>query len=94
PAPTASAEDHARIAMAFRMATSRKATEAELEILADLLMFQRAAYATNEEGAAKLIKIGDAPGLDKESEVTASELAAWTALMSALLNLDATIHKG
>ena len=94
PAPTASTEDRARIAKAFRMTTSRKATAPELDILAELLMAQRAAYATDEEGAKKLIAIGAAPGLDEESTVTASELAAWTALMSALLNLDATIHKG
>ena len=92
--PTTSPEDDARIARAFRMCTSRNATSAEMEVLKALLVSQRAAYAGDAEGAAALIKIGDAPGLQEGSSITPQELAAWTALMSALINLDATIHKG
>ena len=65
-----------------------------MEVLKALLVSQRAAYAGDAEGAAALIKIGDAPGLQEGSSITPQELAAWTALMSALINLDATIHKG
>ncbi|MDF1799034.1 MAG: DUF1553 domain-containing protein [Planctomycetota bacterium] len=93
-APTVSATDTARLTAAFRRCTSRPPTAAELELLGGLLAEQRAHYAADPEAAGKLLEIGDAPGLGEDSDLTKPELAAWTAVMSALLNLDATIHRG
>jgi len=90
----ATAVDRVRIERGFRRCTSRPPTLAELDILADLLASQRRAFADDKQGALKLLEVGDAPGLDESSSISAEELAAWTALANALLNLDATIHRG
>ena len=87
----ASEEDAARLALGFRLCTSRTPSEQELAILTSLLEEQRELYADDEESAKALLEVGDAE-VDEEYQVT--ELAAWAQVASALLNLDATIHKG
>lgn len=84
-------DDAARLAFGYRLATSRRAGEAELAVLSKLLAEQRAHYQANAEAAKLLLAVGDAPGDEKVEPV---ERAAWTAVGSALLNLDATLNKG
>jgi hypothetical protein len=80
-----------RLALAFRMATSREATAEEVEILAGLLSAQRAVYEADTEAATKLIEAGDSMLAEGHEP---SALAAWTVVSSAILNLHEAITKG
>ena len=80
------ATDDSRATWSFREVTGRPPTPEQLAILLDLITHQRETFASGSSDAAKLLKVGDSsadPGLDPE------ELAAFTALAQALLNLDA-----
>lgn len=76
--------DESRIAFAFRLATSRAPDEAEQSVLLNLLADARADYSRDESSAQKLLATGlTAPG----KETPAHELAAWTTVARAILNL-------
>lgn len=79
-----------RIAFAFRLATARKPSANETRVLRDLLQQQLANYRSDKNAAAALLKVGDS-AYDKQIEAT--ELAAWTMVASAILNLDEAIIK-
>ncbi|MFO0801652.1 MAG: DUF1553 domain-containing protein [Gemmataceae bacterium] len=87
---TAEKDDASRTAFAFRQATSRSPDDAERAVLLKLVERNRAAYKADAKAAADLLKIGLAP-LPKEYD--AAELAAWTAVCRAILNLSETIHR-
>ncbi|MEW6129734.1 MAG: DUF1553 domain-containing protein [Acidobacteriota bacterium] len=79
-----------RIGFAFRLATSRKPSVNELQILNRLLDEQLQIYKNNKGLTESLLKIGEsAIAIKVEPEV----LAAWTMVASAVLNLDETITK-
>jgi hypothetical protein len=80
-APKATEE---RLTWAFRVCTSRKPTADELAILANLYQSEREHYTVDPDGAAKLA------GASTENT---AELAAWTVVANALLNLDEVITK-
>lgn len=83
-------QDAACIETAFRLATSRKPTEAESSILLarlDQLKFQ---YAAAPEQAKQLLAVGESP---RDPELDAIEHAAYTGLCSLLLNLDEALTK-
>ncbi len=83
-------EEARRLAYGFRLCTSRQPTEREAEVLRQLLEDQRAHYTADPDAAKKLLAVGDA----KVDETTdPAEAAAWAAVGSALLNIDATIHR-
>ena len=82
--------DAERLAFGFRLCTSRAPSEQELAILSRLLEEQRSAYLEDEKGARKLLEVGDA---EADESLDVRELATWAAVASALLNLDATIHR-
>jgi hypothetical protein len=79
-----------RIAYAFRLATARKPTAAESRVLRDLLQQQLATYRGDKKAAMALLKVGESPS---DTRLDAAELAAWTMVASAVLNLDETIVK-
>jgi hypothetical protein len=79
-----------RLAFAFRMATARKPTARELAVLRELLAQQRANYRQDAKTAESLLRIGESP---QDAKLDATELAAWTMVASAILNLDETITK-
>ena len=54
--------------------------------LADL----QAHYRGDEEGARKLIAVGDS---QPDASLAAQELAAWTMLVNQLMNLDEVLNK-
>jgi uncharacterized protein DUF1553 len=81
---------NSRIVYAFRLATSRKPTKAELGLLRSLLNAQISHYRSERESADKMVRIGESK-LDER--IDSRELAAWTIVMSAILNLDETITK-
>jgi hypothetical protein len=77
-----------RLGWIFRTATGRKPTARELPVLQKLLEEQRAAFASDEAAAKKLLAAGEAKN---DPALPATELAAATALAQALLNHDAAV---
>ena len=79
-----------RIALAYRLATARKPAAEELRVLRDLAHTQLAHYRREREAAAKLVRVGES---EFNAKLDVTELAAWTTVASAILNLDETITK-
>lgn len=81
------ANDGDRLEKLFRRCTSREPNESEMKVLSDALAAFRERYRAAPADAEGLLKVGMAPraeGLDK------TELAAWTMVASAGLNLYGT----
>ena len=83
-------QDAKRLAYGFRLCTSRPPTEKETEVLWKLLDDQRAHFKADTKAAKKFLSVGDAK---TDEAIDSAELAAWACVGSALLNLDATIHR-
>lgn len=83
------AADAERITYAFRLATGRVPTPAELTTLSNLLDAERAVRAAEPQAAKEFLGDAELPAKTKPEE-----LAAWYAVAAALLNLDETITKG
>ena len=83
-------DDKLRIARAFRLATARVPAGKEVRVLRELLQRQRAAFARDGRAALALVSVGESP---RDKRVDPSELAAWTMVTSAILNLDETITR-
>ncbi len=79
-----------RIRLAFRLATARQPTSAEMQILLASLEHYLAEYDSDRDAAAKLVSAGEFPRDERFSPV---ELAAYTAICSLVLNLDETMTK-
>jgi hypothetical protein len=86
----APAEPRARVAWAFREALSRRPAEDEVGVLADLYAKHVAKYRVEKESALAAVSVGQAPAA-KDGDV--AELAAWTSVARALLNLHETITR-
>jgi hypothetical protein len=79
-----------RIAYVFRWATSRKPTAQEMRVLRELLHQQLANFRNDRKAADELLRVGESPA---DAKIDRSELAAWTMVASAIMNLDETITK-
>jgi hypothetical protein len=79
--------DAERLAMAFRLATSRRPQPDEVQLLAGLLKQMRHDY----KGDAKDAKA--VAGAESSEGDKAGDLAAWTLVARAILNLDETITR-
>lgn len=77
-------DDSARVARLFRRCTSRTPAEAELKKLIAALGYFRERYKATPDDADGLLKAGAAPLPEKMDK---SELAAWTMIASAVMNL-------
>ncbi len=80
----------ARITWAFARTLARPPTTRELTLLEDFHRKQQARFRDDSEAAQELLGVGDSPipyGLEK------AELAAWTSVGRALLNLHETITR-
>ncbi len=86
----ASATDD-RLILAFRLATARPPTAAELGVLRQVLEKQLARYHADEKAALQLLAVGDSARVER---LAPAELAAWTVVASVILNLDETVTKG
>jgi hypothetical protein len=82
--------DADRLAFAFRRVTARRPTDAEGKVLAAALGKQRAIFAADKDGAAKLLKTGDSP---RNGKLDAAEHAALTVVCLTVLNLDEALNK-
>ena len=85
------AGDRERAAFAFRVVTSRRPTEEELEVVLDLYREQHAAFSQDPDGARGLLGVGDGTHPD---HLDRTELAAWAVVASVLLNLDESMTRG
>jgi hypothetical protein len=74
----------------FESATERPPDKAESALLTQLARKQLAVYSKDPKAAAELLKIGEAP---VDPALKPQELAAWTTVASAVLNLDETVTK-
>jgi hypothetical protein len=79
-----------RIGYAFRLATARKPSAQESSVLRALLDKELAHYRRERNAAQSLLKVGES-AVDQKMDV--AELAAWTVVTSAILNLDETVTK-
>jgi mono/diheme cytochrome c family protein len=83
-------DDDPRLDFAFRLATARHPSKAELTVLRGVLADQRARFAADRDGAAALSSSGLSPRPDGLDPV---EHAAWTAVANVILSLDETITR-
>jgi hypothetical protein len=82
--------DSGRIELGWRTVLGRRPAAEEVGVLAELLARHRRDFAADPSAAAALLAVGRAPlraGVDR------AELAAWTAVARALLNLHAAITR-
>lgn len=80
----------AKITHAFRVAVSRQPTKSEIQLALRLYHQRLTKYQQDAAAAKALLSIGDSP---REAGLNDPELAAWTSVMSVLLNLDEAITK-
>lgn len=78
--------DSGRLAFAYQMAVSRNPDDYEEKLLLDLLKKNRDHYRAHPEEAGPLLKTGQAPVPDSNAE----ELASWTIVARAILNMSET----
>ncbi len=77
-----------RINLIFKRAFSREVMESERKVVQALLESQLNFYEANVEKASELISIGQTPKPAKEElQVTDAELAAWTSVCRAVMNM-------
>ena len=82
--------DDERIALAFQLSLSRLPIAEERRVLSETLHAASDRFRADRAAAEKLLSVGRATsGL----EIAPDELAAWTTVMSLLLNLDEAISK-
>jgi hypothetical protein len=77
-------DDGKRLTLAFRLALTREPAPRERQILTNLLSAQRERYKANPEDAKKLVATGSKPA---PANLEPQELAAWTSITRALLNI-------
>ncbi|MEX2581363.1 MAG: PSD1 and planctomycete cytochrome C domain-containing protein [Verrucomicrobiales bacterium] len=80
----------ARLDKAFRLALSRLPDDEERQALENLLAKTRGEYQSNASAAEELIRVGTAPVPENVDSV---ELASWTAVTRAILNLNETMAR-
>ncbi len=80
-----------RIAFGFRLATARRPSGREVEVLRQVYERQLAAYRKDAAAATKLLSVGESP---RDAKWDAAELAAWAMVGGVILNLDETVTRG
>ncbi len=80
-----------RLNYAFRLALSRLPTIKEAKVLMQTYESQLARYQQEPATAKSLVAVGESRS---DESIGDAELAAWTTLMSLILNLDEAITKG
>ncbi len=79
-----------RVRFAFRLATAREPTQAELKTLLTGLERRLTSFQSNPESAQKLLTVGEKK---PTNSLDPSELAAYSITASVILNLDETVTK-
>ena len=86
----AAKSDEERITLAFREATSRNPDDAERGVLLKLLKASRTRYKGDTKAAQDVVAIGQSP---VAKELVVVELAAWTSVCRAILNLNEVVTR-
>ena len=89
-AETGAAAASRKVEHAFRLATARRPTEVERNMLAVFFKDQLAAYRKTPDAAVALLSVGERRS---DERLDPEELAAWTLVCRLILNLDETITK-
>ncbi len=79
-----------RINLAFRLVTSRRPTTAETQILSNRLALLKKRYATHNDEAARLLKVGESP---RDEKIDPIQHAAYMGVCMIILNLDEALSK-
>ena len=79
-----------RLTHGFRLATGRKPSPAELEVLVAMFQEHHTHYQSKPDEAVKLLSIGESK---RDESLNPSEYAAMTMLGNLMLNLDETLTK-
>ena len=79
-----------RIGYGFELATAHQPSQRELEILLSSFAYYRDGFQTDAASATRYLAQGEAR---RDTTLNAQELAAYTAVASVILNLDATLTK-
>ncbi len=79
-----------RIVYLFRLALAREPSGRERKVLRDLYAQQRTNYRKDKKAASQLLHVGESK---VDEKLDPAELAAWTMVASAILNLDETVTK-
>jgi hypothetical protein len=79
-----------RLTFAFRTATCRRPTAAELKVVRAEHLKQLARFQADPEAASKLVNAGQYP---RDAALDVAELAAWTATANMLMNLDEVLTR-
>jgi hypothetical protein len=80
----------AQLTWAFQRALARPPSREETRLLEDLFEKQRRRYQQDAEAARALVSTGDAP---LAADLPLADLAGWTAVSRAVLNLHETITR-
>ena len=80
----------ARLDFAFRQAVSHRPDGFERKVLRGLLESNQTHYQTNRQAAEELIRTGQA---ETGADIDVIDLAAWTAVARAILNMNETITR-
>ena len=80
-----------RMSYAFRLAISRAPSAIEMNVLLKTYHLQLARYKRDPAAAKAFVSVGESP---RNESIDEAELAAWTSVMSLILNLDEAITKG
>jgi len=83
-------ETDPRLTFAFRRILSRSPRDAEIVVLRKMLAEQIEHYSGDAEAAKKLISVGESL---RNTKLDLAEHAAWTAICSALFNLDEALTR-
>jgi cytochrome c553 len=83
-------DDAGRIVWTWREAVSRDPDDGERQLLLSLLTESRARFTADEAAARGLLSVGQSPQVEG---APAAELAAWTTIARAILNLHETISR-
>lgn len=84
------ADDAARTAYAFRLATTRHPNKAEATVLQQRVQQLRKTYTANPEATQALLKVGEHA---RDEKLPATEHAVYTVLCNLVLNLDEVITR-
>ena len=79
-----------RLTFAFRQALGREPQPKEVKVLTELYQKHRAEYAEDEAAARQVLEVGDS---QPPEDIEPVELAAWTSVARAILNLHETITR-
>jgi hypothetical protein len=79
-----------RLEYGYKLALARAPHDEERTILLDLLDSSLQRFRADPQEAKKLLAVGESPRL---TELDERELAAWTTVTSAILQLDETISR-